>query len=277
MAILDFATQADNYITWKGTDEWHTGENYDFSMFPYSVYNVVVTPKSLEVTGVEQTLGVFSQTTNNNTIEPISKTFEFSEKTIDTVSNTTTNGVSTTNSIQATTSAKITVKVAETNKTFQTTLSTTYNFSNSITETHTTEKLWKDSVTYDIPPHYSAIAIYTVVGVKYVVPVYLECDIKGQGYEDGWDNLLCRKMFDTPGYDERSIANAAELSRTEWPSHPPQFQYQGVEDVLHFKGDATTDSLQGYESFLTVTMDPLPGYKGEKIVYTTRPKLINFN
>ncbi|MCR6850466.1 ETX/MTX2 family pore-forming toxin [Bacillus sp. IBL03825] len=266
MAMIDFSDSIKSYWDYYGQINGF-GSFVDFYIYDYSVGNLNAeqTVSSGEVE--PQIILTSVQVLENNTEVNQSQTLKYSEKTIDTATSTTTNGIKFIVAVKDTIQVDFSAHFSFAGKDYSAQIGAAleYNFSTSTANTQTTEKLWSLTQPVIVPPYSTVVATLQIYNGTASIPINLSGTVYGNGSYNGNTNYLAQESgYKSNGSKDYWIGPASELANNSWPDKPENYVSSNDSDEsLNYTGSTRADLTMGLFSQIKFEQRPLPGHNGE--------------
>ncbi|MCR6850464.1 ETX/MTX2 family pore-forming toxin [Bacillus sp. IBL03825] len=273
MTIFDFESSVRSRWQYEGEKNDHSMDK--FTLFPYTLEDVVVAspPDALETTPVLEASSI--QVLTNNTGINQTQTTTLSQKTTDTTSTTTINGLKIAGDSKFPFTQKIPLSFfidGGTNKIEITTIGE-YNFNSTDIDTQTTERLWEFTQPIVVPPYSQVTTQLLIYTGSFSYTPDVTAVIRGQGNVDFHYDDLAKGEGDGNYWH----GPAGYMADSDWPDRPEVFISNNDDGSLNFQGSASIEGKAGLFSVVKFDEAPLPGQLGQTRTYYSPIILSNKN
>ncbi|MCR8861030.1 ETX/MTX2 family pore-forming toxin [Bacillus sp. FSL K6-6038] len=263
MAIDDINSNARNFMEWRLRTHYNPSRLGEVYFYPYEIRNAIAVPKTTSFRVTPQQKATSIQVLENNTSIPQSQTVKFSEKTIETVSNSTTEGYKIGTGVKSTTKASLQVKFpfgsGGAEQSLELSVTSEYNHSSTSTTTHTTERLWEVTQPVTVPAYSRVTATLVIMGTTFSVPMDLTANLHGT--RAGGDGFCAQDYWNQKNEKWWVLWTAGHLANGSWPNRPKSFVSVGPNSSLNLKGASMTTVGPGLYSTVKFDQTPLEGYE----------------
>ncbi len=207
-------------------------------------------PNSIVTGGVEN-IELDRRTISNSTSNPLEGEFSFSNAYTNSTSSKTIEGVTAGTPISITAFANLTF--AQVGLTAQ--IPFEVAFTNENKNTLDARKDFTDRRTIRIPPHHQATGKYILERASFEKQSVLECVASGNG--------LLRYNRPLPSGGTSPVTQRVGIAEVLQANDTPGFRILSEQAGAHFTGSGTVSGQLGLQTYIDVTIEPMPGYAGQ--------------
>ncbi|HDR5276894.1 TPA: ETX/MTX2 family pore-forming toxin [Bacillus thuringiensis] len=264
-----------NYMKWYAINYLNAEPTTFFTegIYPYEVQNISINPKLnnffVNTFPKEEYFQVIENNTDTNQLQNI----KFSEKSIETITNTTTLGYTLYKGIKLSTTFNILVNFMISGSIEQS-LEIPFNSEFKCYSTETTKKtfnkLWEFTQPVIVPPHTRITATLIIMGATIKIPTQLSANINGAhmyNNKENWFSSISFRQFN--GSKVKTLFAASNLSQNSWPKKPSIFASPGPHGSLNLRGESIITVEPGLYTVAKFVESPLDGFSNERKTWYT--------
>ncbi|HDR5278216.1 TPA: ETX/MTX2 family pore-forming toxin [Bacillus thuringiensis] len=245
------------------------GSFFNRKIYPYELTNAIAVPVTTSITANPIPKVTSIQVLENDGEAVQNQTAKFSEKSIESVKNTTTEGYKIGAGIKSTTKFKVKVGFlvsGEIEQSLEVSLTGEYNHSSTQETTRTTEKLWEITQPVTVPPYSRITATLVIMEANLKIPMTLSANLRGTKLTSGIVYPFVGIDFQTTNGSVGTDLGADGLYRYgSYSQHgkPESFKSAGPNQSLNLEGHSFTAAGVGLYTIVRFEQTPLSGYSGE--------------
>lgn len=267
MEITDIVLKIYDFIEW---DYVTNQDGIPYTLFVKAIYeyelnDTVTIPETKVFQTTPIPIASALTITENRSSQTQLHTIKFSEKKMESVTNTTVHGFKIGGAIKVgakgTVTANFLVSGGTAEANVELSLTGEYNYSSTTANVNQTEKTWEITENVSVASHTSLTSQLIIMQADIRVPMILNSNLIGKRYYDDYANMFFSYIFQskTSGRTEM-ISPASRLANQSWPGKPIVFKSGGSNGSLNLSGFGYSDLYKGLYAFIRYTETPLDRY-----------------